>query len=131
MPKVFVAFGMLVTLLEDEQGRSEREREQYQALFDCNPLAMWIYDPVTTRLTEANQTATRDFGWSHDELHTLTLRDLVRDADSTTTDLLELNRRLIGPHNPEFFSRERQVHAPGDRPVPTLSDFERVTAGSW
>jgi diguanylate cyclase (GGDEF)-like protein/PAS domain S-box-containing protein len=94
LPKVFVAFGMLVTLLEDERGRSEREREQYQALFDGNPLAMWIYDPVSTRLTEANRAAARDFGWSRDELQTLTLQNLIADTEASPSALHTLNSRL-------------------------------------
>jgi diguanylate cyclase (GGDEF)-like protein/PAS domain S-box-containing protein len=100
VPKVFVAFGMLVTLLEDERTRSEREREQYQTLFDENPLAMWIYEPVSTRLTETNLAATRDFGWAKDELHTLTLTDLIAGEQSGGADLIELNSRLAGLKRP-------------------------------
>jgi diguanylate cyclase (GGDEF)-like protein len=96
VPKIFVAFGMLVTLLEDERARSEREREQYRSLFDENPLAMWIYEPVSTRLTETNLAATRDFGWAKHELQTLTLTDLTAGAQSSATGLLELNSRLGG-----------------------------------
>jgi diguanylate cyclase (GGDEF)-like protein len=109
VPKVFVAFGMLVTLLEDEQARSEREREQYRFLFDSNPLAMWIYDPASMCLTETNQTATRDFGWSREELPGLTLRDLMPDSEITAGGLFELNQRLGNLSPSEIGSRAR-VH---------------------
>jgi diguanylate cyclase (GGDEF)-like protein/PAS domain S-box-containing protein len=97
VPKVFVAFGMLVTLLEDEQGRSERDREQYQALFDCNPLAMWIFEPGSTRLTEANFSAVRDFGWSREEISSMTVEDLISDDEASLRVLLDLNQRLQPP----------------------------------
>ena len=107
VPKVFVAFGMLVTLLEEEQARSEREREQYRSLFDGNPLAMWIFDPASTRLTETNQTAIRDFGWSQDEVSSLTLEGLIADREDASTGLLELNRRLDGVIASNWGSRAR------------------------
>ena len=39
VPKVVVAFGMLVTLLEDEQADAEREREQYRNFVRQQPTA--------------------------------------------------------------------------------------------
>jgi diguanylate cyclase (GGDEF)-like protein/PAS domain S-box-containing protein len=113
VPKVFVAFGMLVTLLEDEQGRSEREREQYQALFDCNPLAMWIFEPGSTRLTEANFSAVRDFGWSREEISSMTVGDLISGDEASLRVLLDLNKRLK-PGRKEPGGRRTGGVAPAD-----------------
>ncbi len=77
VPKLVVAFGMLVSLLETELNLSEQEREQYRSLFHGNPLPMWIYEAESTRLLEANAAAIRAFGWSRDDLTQLAVDDLL------------------------------------------------------
>ncbi len=63
---------------------------------------MWIYDPVSLRLAETNRTATREFGWSREELFGLTLGDLTPDSETTAEGLFALDRRLstVGSWDP-------------------------------
>ena len=94
VPKVVVAFGMLVTLFEEELTLAEGQREQYRNLFDGNPLPMWIFDKETTRLLEANTAAIRDFGWDRADLPRLSISDLLSNEESSPVGLVELNWRL-------------------------------------
>ena len=94
VPKMVVAFGMLVTLFEDELTLAEREREQYRSLFDSNPLPMWIFDKDSTQLMEANTIAVREFGWERKDLPELTINDLLSDEETSPVSLVELNWRL-------------------------------------
>ena len=94
VPKIVVAFGMLVTLLEDELTAAEREREQYRNLFDNNPLPMWIFDKDSMQLLEANSAAIREFGWTREDLTSLTIVDLVSERETSPVGIVELNWRL-------------------------------------
>jgi diguanylate cyclase (GGDEF)-like protein len=96
VPKVVVAFGMLVTLFEEELILAATEREQYRNLFDGNPLPMWIFDKESTQLLEGNAAAVRDFGWSREELGRLTIGDLLSEKEASPVGLVELNWRLAG-----------------------------------
>ncbi len=94
VPKVVVAFGMLVTLFEAELTLAAREREQYRSLFHGNPLPMWIFDKESTQLLEANSAAVRDFGWDRADLPGLSISDLLSNQESSPVGLVELNWRL-------------------------------------
>lgn len=94
VPKVVVAFGMVVILFENEVAIAKRDREQYRSLFDNNPTPMWIFDKDSTQLLEANGAAERMFGWRWPELQGLTLRDLMSPSEPADGGLLGLNRLL-------------------------------------
>jgi len=96
IPKIVVAFGMLVVLFEDELNFAEGEREQYRSLFDGNPVPMWIFDKDSMHLLEANLAAIREYGWSRQELPQLTVSDLVASSETSPVGLVELNWRLAG-----------------------------------
>ena len=120
VPKVVVAFGMLVILFEEEILSSERERAQYQQLFDSNPLPMWIFDKESTRLLVANAAAQRDFGWGREDLGTLTISNLAAEEQNSPVGLEEMNWRLaadapLESDKPEDPSREQSVSAPAMR----------------
>jgi PAS domain S-box-containing protein len=50
--------------------------EQYQLLFDCNPLPGWVVDIETLAFLEVNQMAVRHYGYSREEFLAMTLRDI-------------------------------------------------------
>ncbi len=131
VPKVVVAFGMLVTLFEEELISSQRERTQYQQLFDANPLPMWIFDKDSTRLQLANAAARRDFGWGREDLGTLTISNLAAEEQSSPVGLEEMNWRLAAdsPRDTDASTntgfREQSVSAPAMRFL-TKSGEERT-----
>ena len=119
VPKIVVAFGMLVTLFEEELISSEREKAQYQKLFDVNPLPMWIFDKESTRLLEANAAAQREFGWKREDLADLTISNLAAEEQNSPVGLVELNWRLAEDATPDPAKtapgQENSVSAPSMR----------------
>ena len=81
VPKYVVAFGMILTLLEDEILAAGRASGHYRLLFSANPHPMWIHDPQTLRFLRVNDAAIEHYGYSRDEFMSMTLRDLRPSED--------------------------------------------------
>jgi diguanylate cyclase (GGDEF)-like protein/PAS domain S-box-containing protein len=100
VPKYFVAFGMIVTLLEDEFLSAARAMEHYRLLFAAHPHPMWVHDPESLRILEVNDAAVDHYGYSREEFVSMTLRDL-RPTEDLGAILLENSAanstRLTGP----------------------------------
>ncbi len=82
LPKYFVEFGMILTLLEDEVIETARQREEYRVLFDGNPHPMWIFDSETLRFLKVNEAAVHHYGYKPNEFLSKTLRDIGRRMKS-------------------------------------------------
>ncbi|HEV2274768.1 MAG TPA: EAL domain-containing protein [Acidobacteriaceae bacterium] len=81
VPKYFVAFGMILTLLEDEICAAGKASGHYRLLFTDNPHPMWIHDPETLRFLRVNDAAIEHYGYSRDEFMSMTLHDLRPSED--------------------------------------------------
>jgi diguanylate cyclase (GGDEF)-like protein/PAS domain S-box-containing protein len=81
LPKYFVEFGMILTLLEDEVIHTARQREEYRVLFDGNPHPMWIFDQKTLEFLKVNAAAITHYGYSEDEFLSKSLRDIRPPED--------------------------------------------------
>jgi len=55
--------------------------DAYRILFDANPRPMWVFDRETRRLLVVNDAAVELYGWSREELLTMTLLDLRPPED--------------------------------------------------
>src|ERR1700722_17908158 len=84
VPKFFVAFGMILTLLEDEFLAAARATEHYRLLFAASPHPMWVQDRKTLRILEVNEAAIAHYGYSREEFVAMTLRDLRPTEDVGT-----------------------------------------------
>ncbi len=80
VPKYFVAFGMILTLLEEQKRDADARSEEYRVLFEDNPHPMWIFEVETLRFLKVNDAAVSRYGYSVDEFLNMTLRD-IRPAD--------------------------------------------------
>lgn len=76
LPKYFVEFGMILTLVEGEVIQTARQREEYRVLFDGNPHPMWIFDQETLKFLKVNAAATSHYGYTQEEFLAKTLRDI-------------------------------------------------------
>jgi two-component system cell cycle sensor histidine kinase/response regulator CckA len=65
-------------LARDAIAHSER---RYRLLFDRNPCAMWVYDFDTRQITEVNDAAVAQYGYSRDEFALMKLDDLRASED--------------------------------------------------
>jgi diguanylate cyclase (GGDEF)-like protein/PAS domain S-box-containing protein len=95
LPKYFVEFGMILTLMEGEVIDTALQREEYRVLFDGNPHPMWIFDPETLRFLKVNEAAIAHYGYSEDEFMAKNLRE-IRPPE----DIPKLEHRLqdAGPN---------------------------------
>ncbi len=80
VPKYFVAFGMILTLLEEQKRQADRTSEEYRVLFENNPHPMWIFEMETLRFLAVNDAAVTRYGYSAEEFRKMTLRD-IRPAE--------------------------------------------------
>jgi diguanylate cyclase (GGDEF)-like protein/PAS domain S-box-containing protein len=101
IPKYFVAFGMILSLLEEEIISANRASKNYRLLFDANPHPMWIYDRKTLAFECVNDAAIKQYGYSREEFLDMTLMDL-RPTDDFESVMRELNeaqpaQQLTGP----------------------------------
>jgi len=76
VPKYFVAFGMILVLVEEQLLMEKRQGEQYRLLFEGNPHPMWIYDRETLHYLKVNEAAVSRYGYSEEEFMQMTLRDI-------------------------------------------------------
>jgi len=62
--------------------RRQRDTEQqYRALFDLNPLPMWIYDRTSLRFLAVNDAAVQSYGYTREEFLNLTIKDIRPPED--------------------------------------------------
>jgi PAS domain S-box-containing protein len=65
-----------------------RESEQnYRALFEVNPLPMWLRDPSTLAFVAVNDAAVRQYGYSREEFLQMTVRDLLPAEDAEAVNV--------------------------------------------
>ena len=88
VPKYFVAFGMILTLLEDEFLAAARATEHYRLLFAASPHPMWIHDPKTFRILEVNDAAIQHYGYSREEFLARTLGDMRFTEEAAEAEIL-------------------------------------------
>src|SRR5437762_141233 len=77
-----------------------RSEDRYRVLFEHNPFPMWVADPESLRLLDANQAAVQQYGYSREEFLGMSVRDL-RSPD----DLASLERII-----PDLGSNKRLSH---------------------
>jgi diguanylate cyclase (GGDEF)-like protein/PAS domain S-box-containing protein len=54
---------------------------RYRALFEANPVPIWVHDRETSRFLAVNDAAVRDYGWTRGELLAMTVRELRAPAE--------------------------------------------------
>jgi PAS domain S-box-containing protein len=70
--------------------------DEYQLLFERNPLPMWVYDPVTLRFLTVNDAAIRHYGYSRKEFLRMTIKD-IRPAEDVPALLADVNANRSSP----------------------------------
>jgi diguanylate cyclase (GGDEF)-like protein/PAS domain S-box-containing protein len=80
VPKYFVAFGMILTLLEEQKRQADARSQEYRVLFEANPHPMWIFDTETLQFLAVNDSAVTRYGYTAEEFRGMTLRD-IRPAE--------------------------------------------------
>ena len=76
LPKYFVEFGMILTLMEGEVIAMSRQREEYRLLFDNNPHPMYIIDEDSLQFLKVNEAALTHYEYSAADFTKMSLFDL-------------------------------------------------------
>jgi diguanylate cyclase (GGDEF)-like protein/PAS domain S-box-containing protein len=76
VPKYFVEFGMILTLLENQIYSANWQSTQYRLLFDSNPHPMFIHHARDLTFIRVNDAALRQYGYSRSEFLRMTINDL-------------------------------------------------------
>ena len=70
--------------------RSARAEREFRALFEANPLPMWIYDLTSLQFLEVNSAAMRRYGYDRDEFLAMTIKDIrpTEDVERLLADVV-------------------------------------------
>lgn len=94
VPKYFVAFGMILTLLEEQKRQADLRSGEYRVLFENNPHPMWIFDTATLRFLAVNDSAVARYGYTAGEFLGMTLRDIrpPEEVEAVEKTIAQSNR---------------------------------------
>ena len=130
-PALLEVMGKIGDLLGKVHLRTKREatlrtsEEQYRILFEGNPHPMWINDADSLELIAVNDAAVDHYGFTRDELLSMTLAQLVPEADRNSRNVKEaigrVRLRTKGGHiiNADLSSYE--IKLPGRRGYLTMA----------
>ncbi|MPZ35408.1 MAG: PAS domain S-box protein [Rhodospirillales bacterium] len=86
----------------EERTRDLRESEErFRDLFQNSPLAKWVYSVKTLRFLEVNDAAILEYGYSRQEFHSMTLKD-IRPPE----DIERLDQWLQRPENERLHAKD-------------------------
>jgi PAS domain S-box-containing protein len=59
-----------------------KSESMFRLLFSHTPLPMWVFDTETLKFLQVNEAATKQYGYTEDELRSMTVRDVRPDGDA-------------------------------------------------
>ncbi|MGE5499172.1 MAG: PAS domain S-box protein [Syntrophothermus sp.] len=81
LPQYFVSHFQDITERIKYEDALIRDERKYRLLFENNPLPMWIYDLKTLKFLEVNHAAIAKYGYSREDFHQMTLKDIRPISD--------------------------------------------------
>jgi diguanylate cyclase (GGDEF)-like protein/PAS domain S-box-containing protein len=136
VPKYFVAFGMMLVLLEEEIIAAKHASKHYRVLFEANPHPMWIYNRNTLAFEGVNDAAIAQYGYSREQFLSMTLKDIAAPVER---EVARDEFRRLRIEDSESIEQHRKrdgslcfvdvaTHPlPGDRPDLSFSLVQDVT----
>jgi PAS domain S-box-containing protein len=94
----FLMRGVPLRAIDRTLGQLEHAQERYRRLFDVSPVLMVVLDRETRRVLDANEATVRQYGWSREELLTMSSNDFYPPED--LPDVLAKRERFMADANP-------------------------------
>jgi diguanylate cyclase (GGDEF)-like protein/PAS domain S-box-containing protein len=85
----------------------EKSEEQYQLLFEHNPIPMWVFDRNTLRFLAVNHAAIRQYGYTEQEFLVATIAD-IRPKEEIAALLADVEKRNFGLQQPGIWRHRRK-----------------------
>ena len=89
----FLMRGVPLRAIDRTLGQLENAQERYRRLFDVSPVLMVVLDRETRRVLDANEATVRQYGWSREELLTMSSDDFYPPED--LPDVLAKRERFM------------------------------------
>ena len=87
-----------VTAIAIEQDADYRRlaesRERYRLMFELNPVPAWLFELDSGRFVAVNDAMLRNYGWSRDELLTMTIMDIRSPEEADRLRRLRIDQPL-------------------------------------
>ncbi|SEO89754.1 PAS domain S-box-containing protein [Rhodospirillales bacterium URHD0017] len=93
----FLMRGVPLRAIDRTLGQLENAQERYRRLFNVSPVLMVVLDRQTRRVLDANEATVRQYGWSHEELLTMSSNDFYPPED--LPDVLAQRERFMADPN--------------------------------
>jgi PAS domain-containing protein len=87
IPKLFLAFGMLLTIAERAAALAIQATERFRVSFEEGQEGILIFRPDTETILEANPYACTMYGRARDQLVGSRLKDITKDCESGEREL--------------------------------------------
>ncbi len=84
-----------------------KSEAMFRLLFAHTPLPMWVFDTETLEILQANEAATKQYGYSEEEFCRLSMREIRADADQPVfqEDVADWKRPGLSNHNRRHVNR--------------------------
>lgn len=79
-PKLVVAIGMILVVLEDDTRAAQDLTREYRLLFDANPHPLWVFENATKEFLDVNQAALDLHGYTREAFLRMKLVDILDPA---------------------------------------------------
>ncbi len=80
-PEGIFVLSQNITKGKEAENRLKSSEEKYRVMFATNPLPSWIYDVETFAFLEVNLAAMEHYGYTEEEFHSLTVKDIHPPED--------------------------------------------------
>ncbi|MEI7824305.1 MAG: diguanylate cyclase [Chlorobiaceae bacterium] len=67
----------------------KKSEQQFREMFENNSAVMIIYNPITLNIINANQSATKFYGWTQEELCQMNMREINTSPQEELKDIFE------------------------------------------